>query len=319
MLSSRHIRARHQIETSRASRSPQRSRGATPAAIAASIDWGRSLTGTATAPTAIEGLDALRRRRRPRRRCTGRPLRRRAGQPQARLAERGRRVDPALAGHDEVRFRQPGVEVGRLHQEFHAGPQRERSTSIGDRQQREADATCGPRARDVADVGGRRPLRGEIVAYKAEATVELGHSLPARRPSAGRTRRPRPSGRAAGSRRRRPRPDRCVTSGRRGRARSAQRRVAVGVGAQAAQQSRAAVGRGASADPEHDRSRTRRPAPPGSARPCRRRSPRSASRSPAATRDSPDASAISTTARAPSADRSQRAWIGRPSGSRTLG
>ena len=39
-------------ETSRASRSPQRSSGAVPAAIAASTDCGRSTTGTATAPTA---------------------------------------------------------------------------------------------------------------------------------------------------------------------------------------------------------------------------------------------------------------------------
>ena len=43
-----------------------------------------------------------------------------------------------------------------------------------------------------------------------------------------------------------------------------------------------------------------------------------ASRSDAATRESPDAVAISITARVPSSDRSQRAWIGRDSGSATV-
>src|SRR6476620_3979510 len=51
LLCRRCARRGHHVDTSLASRSPQRSSGAAPAAIDSSTDIGRSTTGTAVAPT----------------------------------------------------------------------------------------------------------------------------------------------------------------------------------------------------------------------------------------------------------------------------
>ena len=88
--------------TSRASRSPQRSSGAAPAAIASSTDCGRSTTGTATAPDGRQRRDPLGLHPAADRDARDAGRRGPAGHAEGRLAEGGLGVDPALAGEHEV-------------------------------------------------------------------------------------------------------------------------------------------------------------------------------------------------------------------------
>ena len=88
--------------TSRARRSPQRSSGAAPAAIASSTDCGRSTTGTATAPDRRQRRDPLRLDAAADRDARDAGRRGPAGHAEGGLAEGGLGVDAALAGEDEV-------------------------------------------------------------------------------------------------------------------------------------------------------------------------------------------------------------------------
>ena len=205
----------------RARRSPQRSTGAAPAAIAASTVIGRSATGTATAPTAarasipsgstppptaMHGTPA----------ACGAP-----GDAERGLAERGLGVDPALAGDDEVGAGEAGVEVGRLHDRSTPGPQRERAErGPGSRAARTRRRP--PRRRPGVSRSRPAGRRFEGVGEGGERRVEVRDVGRRSRPSAARRRRPRRTARGAGSRRRRRprgRRRRAAGRGRRGRRR----------------------------------------------------------------------------------------------------
>ena len=163
------------MDTRRAIRSPQRSTGAEPAAIAASIDLWLLRDRDDDGAEPGERVDPLGRHaaadddaraRRPRRAALG--------DAERGLAERGLRVDAALAGDDEVGAGELAVEVGRVHDELDAGHEVERPEAIAEGEQREADAARGAGARRLA-------------------LVAAGRSRPAPRPSrpaADRARRP---------------------------------------------------------------------------------------------------------------------------------
>ncbi len=78
------------------------------------------------------------------------------------------RVDPALAGDDEVGPRESRVEVGRVHDEVDPGPKRERTEPILDRQQGKPDTS-----------GRARPGRQAFVAAgrHVHRVGEAGKSL----------------------------------------------------------------------------------------------------------------------------------------------
>ena len=187
------------MPTRRAIRSPQRSSGRGPAAIASSTVCGRSDDRHG------DGADGRERRRSPSgshaaadgdagdARGLGPPRDAERG-----LAERRLGVDPALAGDDEVGARQLRVEVGRLHDEVDPGTKREGVESILDRQQ--ARTRRRRRRRRPGVSRSRRPVaRLELVGPARVALVELARPARAWRPSAGRRSRPPPSVRGAGS------------------------------------------------------------------------------------------------------------------------
>ena len=100
-----------------------------------------------------------------------------AGDAESRLAEPGLGVDPALAGDDEVGAGQAGVEVGRLHDEIHARPQREPGEAVLDREQPEPDPAGRAGTRHVPDGRRRARCRFEEVREASEAAVEEGDQV----------------------------------------------------------------------------------------------------------------------------------------------
>ena len=241
----------NQIEARRASRSPQRSRGRAPRLHRGLDRLGPLDDRDGDGADRRQGLDPLgfdaAADGDARDAGLGRPPR----DAERGLAERGLGVDPALAGDDQVRGNEPAREVGRLHQQLDARPQRERAEPVGDgRAGRSRRRRPRPRP-GCRERAGPRPLRG-----RRRRTRAGDRARPRRRPtrpSAGRRRRPHRTGRGADwrRRRRRPGPRRPVAGrGRRDRRSGASRSA---YGAESAQQARAAVGRGAAADAQDDR------------------------------------------------------------------
>ena len=203
--------------TSRASRSPQRSTGVDarrPSPPRPSA--GARRPGTATAPTAREGLDPV--GLDP---ATDRDARhaRLGGPPrdaQGGLAEAGLGVDPALAGDDEVGVREPGrrsrspPSPGRRRDEGRTSGSGRRSRAARTRRRRRRRRpACRGRRAPVADFERVGPgPRGDDRARRRRAGT---------RPSAARRSPPRRMVPGAGSRRRRRRPGRRRRAADRGR------------------------------------------------------------------------------------------------------
>ena len=152
LLRRRCARRGHHVDTSLASRSPQRSSGAAPAAIAF-LDRHRPLD------------DRHRRRADVRQRtdavdlhpATDRDARHAGRDAPFRDAERGLPegglgVDPPLAGDDEVGSREACREVGRLHHEVDPRPQGERSEPTLRRKEGKPDPASRAGTRRVAFV-----------------------------------------------------------------------------------------------------------------------------------------------------------------------
>ena len=182
--------------TSLASRSPQRSSGAVPAAIAASTVWGRSATGTATAPTAASAAMPSASTPPPTA-MHGTPAAcARRATPSAVLPKpvcASIRPSPVMTRSARCELR---VEVGGVHDEVDARPQRERAEAVLDREQRVADAAgrAGARGRRARAGRPRRPARRPT----GRAGGRGRDVAPAWRPSAGRRRRRRRSVRSSG-------------------------------------------------------------------------------------------------------------------------
>ena len=303
------------IPAARAARRSARA-GAAPAAIASSTDCGRSTTARRRRRRAREGLDALGLDA-----ATDRDARhagRRA--PAARRRARSCRtpvwasIRPSPVITRSARASLPSKSVASITSST-PGPQRERREPVLDREQRRTRRRPPRRRPGVVALApaGRAPrARRPTPRAARSSSIDVAR---ASRPSAGRRRRPRRSARAAGSRRRR-RPA-SSTSASRGSSRRGRDADRGRIGAE----------------------RRRRPAPPsvvalppmpsddaaGRRRRCAARSssPVPIVVAPIGSRSSRrDATARtprpSRRRRAlPSSERSQRASIGRPSGSRT--